>query len=111
MVGGGVYESPHDENTDAGVRACFFIDALSMSDFIHLSSKAPWVTESCYIILLWWYARPFSRLSLSLTHGVMTKHAKVKLYYITAVTRRSDLSLLWDESHERTETPRRGLVV
>lgn len=71
-----------------------------MSHFIHLSSKAPWVIESCYIILLLWYAlysRKLARLSvcmsssqsISTTHTlfffqtVVTKHATVKLYYIT----------------------------
>lgn len=40
------------------MRACVhvFIDALCMSHFIHLSSKALWVSESCYIILLSWHA-------------------------------------------------------
>lgn len=46
---------------------CVFIDALSMSDFIHLSSKAPWVIESRYIILLLWYALEQTMLSLSLS--------------------------------------------
>lgn len=78
-----------------------FIDALYMSHFIHLSSKAPWVIESCYIILLLWYAlcsRKLPRLSVCMSssqsistthtlflffHTVVTKHATVKLYYIT----------------------------
>ena len=52
-----MYESPphthtHMRRIQMPVSACVSIDALSMSNFIHLSSKAPWVIERCYIILL-----------------------------------------------------------
>lgn len=55
------YESLHTAGIQMSrkcVRACVqvFIDALCMSHFIHLSSKALWVSESCYIILLSWHA-------------------------------------------------------
>lgn len=71
--------------------ACFYQPSLHVN-FIHLSSKAPWVIESCYITLLV-VSRKLARLTIlhspSSSDSLSTTHTHSSLFYIVTTKPKS----------------------